>query len=90
MTVEKAFSMSHSERVCELAESLAAMKVQQKKGLISKEVMKGGIQMARTQAKMMSNTKYAIKNEWVEMLRLAVGMTHSPMINERYDWEIYQ
>lgn len=90
MTVDEALKMENSQKIVHLAEGLAAMKVQFRKGLISKDVLRGGIHMARIQVNLNSNSKYSEKNEWQIVLRIAVCMSHSKMINERYDWKIYQ
>lgn len=88
-TVDKAFRMSHSEMIVNLAEALAVMTVQFRHGLISKEVLDGATKMARVQVKM-NSSKYANPNDWDMLLKISEGMSNSQMANERYHCEIYQ
>ena len=90
MTAAQAFEMSHSEFLLDLAKSLAIMRVQHRKGLISKDVLKGGIKMVRMQVNQRRNSKYSKPRDYMLVLRLAIGMFNAPMANERYDWEMYQ
>lgn len=87
---DKASDGRYAALLLHLEETLAVMRIQCKKGLISKEALKGAIQMARVQVKLEAGSKYSKPGDWKMVLKVAVLMSRGQYANEVYDREYYK